>query len=117
MDPRIVKTIKKDWGDIKFDIIIDDGKHTPRANMKTFENFSPFLAEGGQYFIEDVWPIEKMTMTELDHWWLKKKAHEYNTTINNEFLTTLENSEMEIQKFDLRETSGQPDSYIIRLVK
>jgi len=56
-------------------------------------------------------------MAELDHYWLQKKPHEYNTTINNEFLTKLENSDMKIEKFDLRKTSGEPDSYIIRLSK
>jgi len=113
MDSKILKKIKKEWGDIKFDIIIDDGKHTPRANMETFKNFSSFLSDEGHYFIEDVWPIEKMQ--NLDHWWIKKKPHEYNTIINNEFLTTLENSGMNIQKYDLRKESGEPDSYVIRL--
>ena len=117
MRKNIVEKVQEEWGDIRFDIIIDDGKHTPRANMKTFENFSQFLSDDGQYFIEDVWPLEKMTMAELDHYWLQKKPHEYNTTINNEFLTTLENSDMKIEKFDLRKKSGEPDSYIIRLSK
>lgn len=115
MDSNILDEVKKQWGDIKFDIIIDDGKHTPRANMETFKNFSSFLSDDGYYFIEDVWPLEKMI--NLDHWWLSKKPHEYNTTINNEFLTTLEQSGMKIKNYDLRQESGEPDSYIIRLTK
>lgn len=110
--------IKEAFGeDIKFDYIIDDGKHTPLANMLTFTQASPFLADGGEYFIEDVWPLHIMYGDELDHYWLRAKPEVYNSAVNNEFLTTLEMSDLKIVKFDLRKKSGEPDSYIIRLKK
>lgn len=37
-----------------FDIIIDDGKHTPEAQYATFCNFFPYLNSGGLYVIEDI---------------------------------------------------------------
>lgn len=37
-----------------FDYIIDDGAHQPEPQIKTFDNFWPYLKEGGTYFIEDV---------------------------------------------------------------
>ena len=39
--------IQKEWGDVKFDFMIDDGLHTPEANALTFQNFSPFLKKCG----------------------------------------------------------------------
>lgn len=39
-----------------FDLIFDDGDHRADAQRETFENFHSALADGGRYFIEDVWP-------------------------------------------------------------
>lgn len=39
---------------IKFSVIIDDGCHQPRGQIKTFFNFEPFLADDGVYIIEDI---------------------------------------------------------------
>lgn len=39
---------------IKFSIIIDDGCHRPDAQIETFNNFKPFLADNGVYIIEDI---------------------------------------------------------------
>lgn len=103
--------------DIKFDIIIDDGKHTPKANMLTFQHSINMLADNGQYFIEDVWPIEDMTIIELQHQWIKTKPHAFTKYVNDQFLKVLEDSKMKIERFDHRKYSGQPDSYIIRLTK
>lgn len=41
-------------GDMKFDIIIDDGLHLAEAQMATFKNLWKRLNDGGYYFIEDV---------------------------------------------------------------
>jgi hypothetical protein len=100
---------------IKFDIIIDDGMHTPIANTKTFRNFKPLLADDGQYFIEDVWPIELMSEEEMQHQWIKNHPFDYNVHMNKIFLQTINDSGMNIERFDLRKTTGHPDSYIIRL--
>ena len=40
----------------KFDWIIDDGCHDAAVQLATFRHLYPMLAEGGRYFIEDVWP-------------------------------------------------------------
>lgn len=101
----------------KFDLIIDDGLHTPVANAKTLKNFKSLLADDGQYFIEDVWPIELMNEEEMNHRWVKEHPFDYNKHMNKIFLKTLDTSNMKIERFDLRKTTGQPDSYIIRLTK
>ena len=44
----------EDWKNVKFDIIIDDAKHTLKNNEETFLNFYPLLNDGGIYVIEDV---------------------------------------------------------------
>lgn len=38
----------------KFDIIIDDGSHSPLDQLKTFSIASNYLKSGGVYFIEDI---------------------------------------------------------------
>tara|TARA_B110000211_G_scaffold146747_1_gene167247 strand:- start:1495 stop:2271 length:777 start_codon:yes stop_codon:yes gene_type:complete len=38
----------------EFDIIIDDGRHTPEANLNFFKSSFGFLKKGGIYIIEDV---------------------------------------------------------------
>jgi len=103
------------WGALKFDIIIDDAMHTPAANMKTLNAILPHLAEGGTYYIEDVWPLESMTSEELSHPWLKRNAHAYGALDNEMFLQALEKTKKKITRHDLRSKTGQPDSYIIEL--
>ena len=44
--------ITENWGDIKFDFIIDDGLHTPVANRLTFLNFIDFLKNDGVFFMK-----------------------------------------------------------------
>ena len=39
--------------DVRADIIIDDGRHTPEAQLATLALYRPLLKEGGHYFIED----------------------------------------------------------------
>jgi predicted O-methyltransferase YrrM len=39
---------------LTFDIIIDDGNHDPKYQIKTLKNLFPKLREGGYYVIEDV---------------------------------------------------------------
>lgn len=55
MDEQIANMVGQLAG--PFDIIIDDGSHLPRDQFKTLENFMPYLAIGGLYFVEDApWP-------------------------------------------------------------
>ena len=39
--------------DVQMDIIIDDGAHSPEAQIKTYHNSIHLLKEGGLYIIED----------------------------------------------------------------
>lgn len=46
--------IQEHFGDLKFDIIIDDANHKLTQQMKNFENYIPYLNDGGVYICEDV---------------------------------------------------------------
>lgn len=117
IEPSVRTQLIKKFGNIKFDFIIDDGMHTPLANKLTFRYLSPFLKEGGTFFIEDVFPLESMTMKELEHPWLQRHPDRYNALENNMFLAEIEKSGMVIKRHDNRKLTGQPDSYIIELTK
>ena len=114
-NPSITAAVMDAFPNVKFDVILDDGLHTPMANMQTFKNLSPLLAENGVYLIEDVWPLESMTLKELEHPWLRRWPDRYNHLDNNQFLATLEKSGKKLTRHDLRKQSGEPDSYIIEL--
>lgn len=102
------------WG--TFDIIIDDGKHTPRANADTFKNNIDRLMEQGVYYIEDVWPLDRMTKKEREsNSWLRQRKDEYSDDAWNYFIESL--YPYEIERFDFRKQSGKPDSYIFKITK
>jgi|TARA_R110002153_G_scaffold23791_1_gene76519 ubiquinone/menaquinone biosynthesis C-methylase UbiE len=105
--------IKKEWPRIRFDIIIDDGLHTPAANAKTLHNLYPLLKKDGKYYVEDVFPLDIMTMKEMDHWWVKKHSNVYNILEMNKFTKEIEDKD--VKRFDLRPFTNEPDSYIIRV--
>ena len=106
--------VAKAWKDVKFDIIIDDGMHTPEANMKTFQNFFPFLKKGGNYYIEDVFPMDIMTLKELNYHWIVRHPERYSFPIYDAFLKEIEN--YKITRYDLRKEAF-PDSYIIKVAR
>jgi SAM-dependent methyltransferase len=116
LEPSITSLLRSEFG-VEFDYILDDGAHYPEANMLTFRHMSPLLKSGGLYIIEDVFPIERMTEKELKHPWLAKQPQKYNHLVNERFLTELDKSGMEIERFDNRKRSGEPDSYVITLRK
>ena len=105
--------IKRAWPRIRFDVIIDDGLHTPAANAKTLHNLFPLLKKNGSFYVEDVWPLDIMTTKEMDHHWVRKHPERYNILEMNKFTKELEGKD--VKHFDLRATSGEPDSYIIRV--
>lgn len=112
-NPAVVTQIKKAWPRIRFDIIIDDGMHTPEANRKTLDNLFPLLKVRGKYFIEDVWPLDIMTTNEWKHPWVLKYPERYNMMDQIRF-----NKSMEGKKridHDHRKQTGEGDSYIIEL--
>lgn len=111
----IAKQIEKEWGDVRFDIIIDDGMHTPDANRISFQHLNPFLKDDGAYFIEDVFPIDIMSQKEMSIEWIVRRGESYNMFNYMMFLNSLDG--WQIKKYDLRKKSGEPDSYIFRLKK
>ena len=98
----------KQWQGIEFDIIIDDGLHTPEANMRTFQNFWPQCS--GTYFIEDVWPIH--SMADLNNRWFKHHPGVYTREKHQELIDSLPEN---FKFIDCRQLSGEPDSYLIRV--
>lgn len=112
MDAGLASRMRKHWGkDVKFDFVIDDGAHYPKANMLTLQNVKRFVKPDGTYFIEDVFPLEVMTQKELSIPWLAERPDKYNALDNNMFLNEL--AKYGVKRYDLRKRSGNPDSYII----
>jgi len=50
-------TIEKFFKGIKFDVIIEDANHSIEQQIKLYNNFKPYMAEGGIYIIEDIQDI------------------------------------------------------------
>lgn len=111
--PSVSGAIQKAWPDVQFDIIIDDGLHTPEANAQTFKNLFPFVKSTGSYYVEDVWPLDIASQKDLQHYWLQKSPDIYNMLKMNMFLNEIDDKQVE--RFDLRKLSGQGDSYIIKV--
>lgn len=112
---NIQASIKEKWRDVKFDVIIDDGLHTPEANAKTFENLIPFLKDDGVFYIEDVWPLDIMTEQEWKHSWISKNKGKYNMNKWKVFEKAIEG--YNVERIDLRKESNMPDSYIFKITK
>ncbi len=80
---------KKMVGDIKFDVIIDDGLHTHDSQRRTFENFIPYLNDGGVYFIEDVWAFDHMSTSQKQHRWIKEHANDLTENKYGDLIKTI----------------------------
>ena len=78
----------------KFDIINDDGDHSPEIQFKTFQNMCNLLSDGGIYVIEDVYGFEHLKQL-----------------INKEF------NDLSIETIDLRHKTGKGDSVIMYIRK
>jgi len=115
MDASLGTKIRNEWGDIKFDFIIDDGAHWPEANRLTFENLIPFLKDDGTYFIEDVWPMDRMNHAELQNNWLKRHPDRYDILKHNRFMSALD--PYEVTHHDRRKETNVGDTYIIAIKK
>ena len=98
----------------KIDVIIDDGLHTHDAQRETFENFIPYLKDGGVYFIEDVWAFDQMTDKQKNHSWMIKNASKYSDNQYDALLATIESYKVTFH--DLRD-GFECDSYIIEVRK
>lgn len=113
--PNVHNLIKDAWPDIQFDVIIDDGLHTPLGNKSTLENLIPFLKDTGAFYIEDVWPLDIMTKSEMSHPWIKSYKNDYTKENMDLFLNLLK--QYTVEKFDNRNVSKQPDSVIYKITK
>jgi predicted O-methyltransferase YrrM len=104
--------IQKEWGDVKFDFIIDDGAHYPKANHLTFQNLYGRLNEDGTYFIEDVWAMELMSYQEIEsNNWFNQKAGRYIKEENDLFVEEI--NKHSVKRYDHRKLTSKGDSYII----
>ena len=112
-DASLGKKIKEQWGDVKFDFIIDDGAHWPEANRLTFENCIPFMKEDGTYFVEDVWPMHKMSQAELSNPWLVRLSERYDMLKHMRFMTALDS--YNTTHYDRRYETKCGDTYIIAI--
>ena len=92
-----------------FDFAIDDGLHTFPAQRMTFENFKP---RTDVYFIEDVWPLDRMTEAERQHRWIRDKEC-YSDKEYQKLLYAL--SDYTVRYHDLRK-GYQPDSFIMEVL-
>lgn len=115
-DPKTYGLLREQFN-IQFDYILDDGAHWPAANKLTFRHTKNFLKPGGLYIIEDVWPLDIMMLDEMNHPWLQRYPERYSLLEYKSFMKELEESGFEINKYDLRGKSGNPDSYVITLRK
>lgn len=55
-DSLSIEKFKRHIGELKFDLMIDDGLHTFDAAKNLFENIHPLLKDNGIYVIEDISP-------------------------------------------------------------
>jgi cephalosporin hydroxylase len=83
-DPNLISS---HLHDLSFDIILDDANHQLSQQMKNFENYYPYISDGGIYICEDVqtkedaedlksfilnlYPTKEVYIVELD---LRKKS-------------------------------------------
>jgi predicted O-methyltransferase YrrM len=114
MNASLPMKMRKEWGDVEFDFIIDDGAHWPQANRLTFENCMPFLKQDGAYFIEDVWMLDRMK----SHPWVEGRPQLYSMPEHVRFMTTIE--QFDVKHYDYRTTTvagsgAYPDGYILRV--
>lgn len=119
--PELKETIQRNWPNVKFDIIIDDGLHTPDANRLTFLNTIDFLKEDGVYFTEDVWPLDLMTNDEISRdSWLSTRSEFYTKIKYDQYLNEISKYNYELKdnrKCGKRRSPVIGDSAIMMVTK
>ena len=58
-DPNTIKELFNNIGEVKFDVILEDGLHEYSANICFFENSIEHLKDNGLYIIEDIFYKDK----------------------------------------------------------
>lgn len=112
MDTKLRSIIKQQWGDVKFDIIIDDGAHWHEANRLTFANLAALGKPGSLYFVEDVFNMDNPYVAM--HPWVKRNSDILNREQWVKFMSHL--SCYKVEMFDYTATNNEPDSAIVKVV-
>ena len=97
---------------LKFDIIIDDGLHTPEGQRLTFERLFEFLKPTGSYYIEDVWMLDRNS--NMSHWWVKKHPNDFTIEKYNKLIESI--NSFKVTEFDFS-SKKIPDSFILKINK
>jgi hypothetical protein len=100
-DPHLTAKMQEAWGDIKFDIILDDGAHWFDMMRLTFEQCYPMMSEKGKYFIEDMWPLGWMTEENCAKMWqLTDFPHKFGRHMFDDMIKSFEH--MKTTHYDCR---------------
>jgi len=100
-DPNLTNMMREEWGDIKFDLIVDDGAHWYSMMKGTFDQCYPMLSETGKYFIEDMWAWYWLSEENQNKiWQLTEFPHKFNTKDWDSLIKTIEH--MKITHYDCR---------------
>ena len=97
---------------LKFDIIIDDGLHTPEGQRLTFERLFEFLKPTGSYYIEDVWMLDRNN--NMSHWWVKKHPNDFTIEKYNKLIESI--NRFKVTEYDFS-SKKIPDSFILKINK
>ena len=97
---------------LKFDIIIDDGLHTPEGQRLTFERLFEFLKPTGSYYIEDVWMLDRNS--NMSHWWVKKHPNDFTIEKYNKLIESI--NRFKVTEYDFS-SKKIPDSFILKINK
>ena len=57
-NPYALNQVLMEWGNPKFDMIVDDAVHDPEPQLQLLNYLAPELKYGGRYFCEDVCPVK-----------------------------------------------------------
>ena len=117
--------MKKEWPDVKFDIILDDGNHTPRCQAQTFMNLNQFLKDDGIYLIEDVIQVDELMKTNaysnafhgMKNKWVNKHKDDYTALWFNYLLETIDTPEWNCKRFDNARIWNAVDSCVLKVTK
>ena len=117
-------TIKGEWGDIEFDVMLDDGSHFHNDITQTFQNMYPLLRSGGTYFIEDLFPLtfdgvvfdNPQSKGQRD-FFLNNIKHFNEKTFGKLIDTVYSFNPTNVEHIDLRAQDNRIDSYILKIIK
>ena len=120
----IQDTITREWGDVEFDVIIDDGSHLHGDITETLKKLYRFLRSGGTYYIEDFFPLTFQGLTFDNQKLIEQRQYFldrpdlFNKKTYNKLFNTIELLDpSNVEHFDLRVQDNRTDSYVIKITK